>query len=1038
MKCPKCQFDNPEDTLYCGKCATPLKSSEEIPASPTKTHEIPKEELTTGSTFAGRYQVIEELGKGGMGKVYRALDKKLNEEVALKLIKPEISSDKKTLERFSNELKLARKIAHKNIGKMYELMEDKGTHFITMEYVPGEDLRSMIRMSGQLGIGTSIRFAKQVCEGLSEAHRLGVVHRDLKPSNIMVDKEGNARIMDFGIARSLKAKGITGAGVMIGTPEYMSPEQVEGKDVDQRSDIYSFGVILYEMVTGRVPFEGATPFTIGVKHQSEHPKNPRELNTQIPEDLCNVILRCLEKDKENRFQSAGEVRSELENIEKGIPTTEKVVPKRKPITSREITVTFGLKKVFIPALVVLSFVLIAVVIWQPWSQKETVPVPSDKPSLVVMYFKNNTGDQSLDVWRTALSDSVITDLSQSKYIKVISGDRLYSILGQLNLLEAKNYSSEDLKRVASRGGVNHILLGNYSKAGVTFRIEIMIQDVSTGELIGSERVEGEGEKSIFAMVDGLTRRIKEIFKLSVQEIAGDLDREVGKITTNSPDAYKYYSEGRKYHNKGDNRKAIEFYKKAVEIDPEFAIAYRSLSATYSNLRYYAEDKKYLQKALEYADRVSVRERYLIQGEYYWIISEKDWNKSIEAFKKLLEIYPDDIDGNNVLGLLYEQLEEFDKAIEKFEVNFQNRVEFYYSYSNLAGVYRAKGLYDKAREVLEYYQNNISDNARVHRSLGFNYLVQGKYDRALVEVEKAFSLDPNNQNNFRLRGGIYNCRGDLIKAEKEYQEYQILLGEKESIDHLYLMWRLGSLYLLQGRFEESKNQYKKGIDLSRELNQAEWTSRCHIYLAYLHIKSGNLEDALRELYKAKRIADEEELLDLQKWIIFWEGFAYVKMKSLDEAQRLTNKLRELIEEGMNRKEIRYYSHLMGMTEFERENFSKSIEYLKKAISLIPYQSELIDEHAVFIEPLALVYYKRGDKDLAQKEYEKITSLTTGRFYYGDIYAKSIYILGKIFEEKGWKGKAIEHYEKFLDLWKNADPGIAEVEDARKRLVGLKGQ
>ncbi|MCK4556506.1 MAG: protein kinase, partial [Candidatus Aminicenantes bacterium] len=314
VKCPKCKTENTSDSEFCKKCATPLPSSKEIPV--TETLETPTEKLTTGSIFAGRYQIIEELGKGGMGKVYKAIDKKLNEEVALKLIRPEIASDKKTLERFNNELKFARKIAHKNVGRMYELMEEKGTHFITMEYVPGQDLRGLIRQTGQLTVGTAISIAKQVCEGLTEAHRLGVIHRDLKPQNIMIDKEGNARIMDFGIARSLKAKGITGAGVMVGTPEYMSPEQVESKETDQRSDIYSLGVILYEMVTGRVPFEGDTPLSVAVKHKTEAPPDPKEINTQIPGNLSHLILNCLEKGKEKRYQSAGEVRSELENIEK--------------------------------------------------------------------------------------------------------------------------------------------------------------------------------------------------------------------------------------------------------------------------------------------------------------------------------------------------------------------------------------------------------------------------------------------------------------------------------------------------------------------------------------------------------------------------------------------------------------------------------------------------------------------------------------------------------------------------------------------------
>ena len=288
MKCPKCQADNPESKQFCGDCGTQLTPYPEAQPLVTETIETPQEEIATGAVFARRYQVIEELGRGGMGKVYRVLDKKLNEEVALKLIKPEISSDKRTLERFKNELKLARKVSQKNVGRMFDMGEETGTHYITMEYVPGEDLKSSIKRFGQLSVSKSLDIAKQICEGLSEAHKSGIVHRDLKPSNIIIDKQGNVRIMDFGIARSIKDKGLTGEGVIIGTPEYMSPEQVEGKEVDPRSDIYSLGVVLYEMMTGRPPFEGDTPLAVAVLHKSEAPRDPREIIPQIPENLART------------------------------------------------------------------------------------------------------------------------------------------------------------------------------------------------------------------------------------------------------------------------------------------------------------------------------------------------------------------------------------------------------------------------------------------------------------------------------------------------------------------------------------------------------------------------------------------------------------------------------------------------------------------------------------------------------------------------------------------------------------------------------
>jgi serine/threonine-protein kinase len=237
IECPKCNTENTSDSEFCKKCATPLPESKD--SGITDTMETPKEELTRGTTLADRYEIIEELGRGGMGRVYRVDDLKLKQEIALKLIKPEIVLDKKTIGRFRNELKTARMISQKNVCRMFDIGEAEGTHFITMEYVRGEDLKSLIRKMGHLSAGQAISIVKQVCEGLTEAHKLGVVHRDLKPQNIMVDREGYARIMDFGIARSLESKGITVAGMIIGTPEYMSPEQAEAKDVDHRSDIYS-------------------------------------------------------------------------------------------------------------------------------------------------------------------------------------------------------------------------------------------------------------------------------------------------------------------------------------------------------------------------------------------------------------------------------------------------------------------------------------------------------------------------------------------------------------------------------------------------------------------------------------------------------------------------------------------------------------------------------------------------------------------------------------------------------------------------------
>ncbi|MGD2245742.1 MAG: protein kinase [Candidatus Aminicenantes bacterium] len=367
MKCPQCQFENPAHIRFCGNCGEQLFQSEEQTLSSTKTLKTPLIGLDIGTLFAGRYHIIEELGRGGMGKVYKVFDKELKEKMALKLLRPEIAADEKMTERFRNELKFARKITHKNICRMYDFNKDLENSYITMEYVSGEDLKSSVTRMGPLSAGKTVFLARQICEGLAEAHKLGVIHRDLKPQNIMIDRAGNIRIMDFGIARSAQAKGVTATGMMIGTPEYMAPEQVEGKDVDQRADIYSLGVILFELLTGTVPFEGDTPITVAIKHLKDEAPEPKTLNATVPDDMNKVVLKCLEKDRTKRYASVEELLSELDKIEKGVPITDRIIPDKKPTPVGETSFLGGyirekpqIKKYLIPVFAVIAVGILAI------------------------------------------------------------------------------------------------------------------------------------------------------------------------------------------------------------------------------------------------------------------------------------------------------------------------------------------------------------------------------------------------------------------------------------------------------------------------------------------------------------------------------------------------------------------------------------------------------------------------------------------------------------------------------------------------------
>ena len=576
MKCSKCETVNPADSKFCKECATALPSSEKPQISVTRTLEMPTDELARGTLFAGRYEIIEELGAGGMGRVYRAFDKKIDEEVALKLLKPEIALDNRIVERFRNELKIARKIRHANVCGMFDLGEEGETLFISMEYVRGEDLRSLIRRTEKLTFGKAVLIARQVAEGLGEAHKLGVVHRDLKPGNIMIDKEGNAKIMDFGIARSLRAAGTTAEGMIIGTPEYMSPEQVEGKPADPRSDIYSLGVILYEMVTGRPPFEGDTPFSVAYKHRHEAPEDPQKFNPHLPDALNRVILRCLEKDREARFQTAQELLADLENIESEVPVSaETAWTARKPLPSKDITVTFSLRKFLLPALIALAVVVIGAAAFFIFRKS----APGLDPDLVaVAVFENQTGDSSLDPLGRMASDWIGQGLSKIEGLKVVPMMSVLQLSPMAKPGEKTSSPLSPLQFLTEQTGAGKVVSGTYYLDRGEIQFLSSITDTQKRKFLPLEPVKGSLDDKM-DVIEKLRQRI-------MGALAADPKYSIGDLKGMHPPSYEAYQEfvlGMNNYARNDLAKAISHLEKAVELDPGFMPAYQWLARIYSNI-----------------------------------------------------------------------------------------------------------------------------------------------------------------------------------------------------------------------------------------------------------------------------------------------------------------------------------------------------------------------------------------------------------------------------------------------------------------------
>jgi tetratricopeptide (TPR) repeat protein len=875
----------------------------------------------------------------------------------------------------------------------------------------------LIKQSQTLTSGTAISITKQICEGLIEAHRLGVVHRDLKPSNIMIDKQGNARIMDFGLARSLKEEGITRRGIMIGTPHYMSPEQVEGDDIDQRSDIYSMGVILYEMLTGTVPFRGDTALSIAHKHKYEAPQDPKEINAQIPDYLDHLILKCLEKDKEKRYQNVEEL---LEDLERHKEIAGLLYSRPRRVTRTAVISAISL--IFITALVFF--------LWQGRKKPIISSLPeNERISVAVMYFENNTGDENLDHWRIGLQDLLMTDLAQSKYLRVLPSDRLSQIIKGINQLETEPYSSQFLDNIASEENIKFFILGAYGKADNNYRITVKIKEIRAREFLATKIVEGKGEGSLHSIVDEITPWIKSELNLTPNEIAEDFDREIGKIITSSPEALRFYVEGKTYFTERKFEEGVEALKKAVAIDPEFAMAYSLLAGNYGYLGYVEEEKKYLKKAQALLDRVSLRERYFIEAEIH--VLENSPQKAIENYQELLKIYPDDTDGIAELGGKYRFIEEWDLALEQFEKLIKTAPKT--TYSNLVYIFMAKGEYEKAKAILEERQSLFPNNTYFNKYLAIVFFCQGKCDSALIKAQDALSLETDNYTNALLIGNIHHVKGDFLKAEEFYKK---LFEIDEPDSQIYGRLALGHLYLSQGDYDKCLDEIVKGIVYSRKSDLKLSETELILFLTYLNLRLNRLTEALDTSSKALETASETAYVRDQILALNFSGIAYLKMRKLDEAKKTAAQLKQVIEKTGIRKHMRYYYHLMGLITREEKLISQSIDNFENALALLPNQKYNEDDQAIFYDALAFTFYNSGERENARSYYEKIISLTTGRFQYGDIYARSFYMLGKIYQEKGWAGKSIDQYEKFLNLWKAADSDIPEKADAEKQLMILR--
>ncbi len=831
MKCPKCHSENLEAQRFCGECGESLASIE--PAHPpdisiTKTLEIPALRLNRGETFAGRYEIIEELGRGGMGSVYRAEDTKVREEVALKLINPDVASDEQTIERFRNELKLARKIRHKNVCQMYDLGEADGTYYITMEYVPGEDLKSFIKRSRRLSIGTAITIGKQICEGLAEAHKEGVVHRDLKPGNIMIDRDGNARIMDFGIARSIKSESMTVPSMIFGTPEYMSPEQADAQGTDKRSDIYAFGVILYEMMTGQLPFTGDSAFSLVSKHKRETPDEPKDVNPDIPEDLNRLIVSCLDKDKEKRFQTVEQILNELVSIESAVASTRAEKLSDEPPTQEKRITKTGVKRIFIPALIVLSLAIIALIIWRLAPIKDSATPLDGKPSIAVLPFEDLSEQKDQEYFCDGMTEQLITNLTKISDLKVIA---------RTSVMLYKN-SPKNIQQISKELGVSHILEGSVRKSGDRLRVTAQLIKAADGFHLWANDYDRQLD-DVFSIQDDVSQSIAKALEVTLSE------RTSQAIKSGYPKnvlAYDFYMKARHFaetqymrtKNEEDFQQALQWGYKAIELDPEFTLGYVGLAYLYEN-------------------RLAVTN------------APEDFSKENEYIQMAYDRNPDLPETNAAMGMMFTRLKDYDKAFSHLkrgrELNANN-----WEVQAISGVFsiyvqhydQAIKCFDRTLDINPMYFYALSNR-------GYIRMLKGDLDRALQDMEKAYQIQPAfvlNLSNYAL--GL-TIRGYIKKAEEilRFAEsmplgfaadvlsitkalYLVAVGEK---DKALLVSRKGPVLAALGMIDEA-------LDYIDDYTQNEKDEYVGFY-SYLSLINLPLYDPLRDEPRFQEIVNREK-------------------------------------------------------------------------------------------------------------------------------------------------------------------------------------
>ena len=982
--------------------AGPASLKEWVKSRPTGPAVSPL--LPEGLEIGRRYRVLKLLGVGGMGAVYRVHDQELDRDVALKLIRSDIAENPAALERFKREIQLSSRVTHRNVLRVYDLGESDGVRFLTMQFVAGEDLAAMLCREGKLTIARLTPIFRQVLEGLRAAHEQGVVHRDLKPQNIMLDAADNVYVTDFGLAKSLEQAGMTQTGAVVGTPYYMSPEQVKGSAVDHRSDIYSAGIILYEMATGKLPFTGRTPYEVMVQRVQRQPQPAGELNPELPPYLRKVLERCMAIDSSVRYQSVGEA---LRDLESGsFRTTLRYELERRRWLKPAILAAAAIALVASAAL---------------WPGRRGTPpsgatgtVAPALPVLGVVPFENRTGDSALDWYGEGIARLVADSLAQSRHLRVVSTDRTAA-------LRKSNTDRAGLQRAAASAGIEYLLTGDILQGSGGPSVSARLSDTKDGHDLSAGRAESLSPATLVGAADRVALVAKKGLGLPPAE---GVDAYGADFVSRNPEAYESYIAGLKAVNEYRYPDAQDSFERALAKAPDYAMARYWLATVKAASGRTDEALADIRNVLEQAAKLPDREaRYARAAEAYF---SRRYDDAARAYQELIAKYPYEVEARRLLAFVFLDQNLPKEAVAAAQTLGRIAPESHVVWSIQGTAHLTLRNFNQAVLDFKRYVELEPGSANGHHLLGDAYRSQGEFDLAAQEYEKALTADSSFHYATVALATVDALRG---RREEARRRLSALASDAKALP----VHRIDAVLALAA-VERSSGRFRRSASVLQSLEKPIAEER--IREAQALSERGTALSELGQRAQASRLIDlaVERSPGPPRRYLFARGMLELRERRFDEVRKTAEKILETSapREEPDRTEEKAAAYLLGAALLLEGRADAAIDELSKAVSLSGY------EYAIYRRGLAEAYLAAGKLQealSAARQAAEPLDPVDPRLDLELDRTRALLTVAGVQKAMGRDAEATVLARQFQQLWADADAGLADLDRAR-RLAGEK--